>query len=296
MLRTVRQDLRRYREVILAVTFLGIASYELFEFWVLELPGGPRLPLAVLVHSFQVAVILGGTGLVLRAWQEKTAREETLARLVEKVIGAQEEERRRIAYDIHDGLAQLIVSAKQHIDTCEDLWGRDTLRAARELATGLDRLQRAIVETRRVLLELRPFALDTVGLVGAAQDLLREAAREGGWSVRFRENLRDVRLSSAVETAVFRILQEAVVNVLRHARTPSVEVVLHHGGGWLGLDVQDQGVGFSPADRPASRGLGLESMRERARLLGGTCAIESAPNSGSRISVRLPLGNGHRGG
>lgn len=288
MLRALWRGLRRYREMALVVAFLGMASYELFEFWVLELPGGPRVGLAFLVHSLQVVLILAATWAVLRAWQDRAIREQALTAMVGRVVGAQEEERRRIAYEIHDGLAQLIVSAKQHIDTCGDFLSTDAERAARELAKGVDRLQRAIRETRRVVLALRPVPLDAVDLSDAARDLLREAASEGGWSVRFRENLNGRRLPAAVESAALRILQEALANALRHARTSSVTVALHHDADWLGLDVHDEGVGFDAIAAGSGRGLGLQSMRERARLLGGSCVVESAPNRGCRISVRLP--------
>ena len=106
----VLRGVDRNREVILVATFLGLVAYELLEMWVLETP---RVSGAgVLIHTVQIAVILAATFAVLRAWQEETAREHALARLVEQVVVAQEGERRRIAYDIHDALAPLIVSAK----------------------------------------------------------------------------------------------------------------------------------------------------------------------------------------
>lgn len=289
MLTLLRRAVGRYRELVLAGVFLVLASYEAFEMWALEMPRHSPLSLAVIVHSAEVALVLLGTWLVLRAWQEKTAREDTLARMVEKVSFARDEERRRIAYDIHDGLAQLLVSAKQHLDTADDLWPVDAERARRELGTGLDRLERAVVETRRVVMALRPSALDALGLVGGVRELLDEAAREGGWSVGFEENVGDARLPPAVETAVFRILQEALVNALRHASAARVDVSLRRDRDWLALEVRDHGRGFAP-DGAESRGLGLGSMRERARLLGGTVSVTSAVGTGTSVAVRLPLG------
>lgn len=288
MLTILRRGFGRYRELVLAGVFLALASYEAFEMWALEMPRHSPLSLAVVVHSAEVLLVLLGTWAVLRAWQEKTAREETLARMVEKVSFARDEERRRIAYDIHDGLAQLLVSAKQHLDTAADLWQTDAERARRELLTGLDRLARAVVETRRVVMALRPPAIDALGLVRGVRELLDEAAREGGWSVGFSENVGDARLPPAVETATFRILQEALVNALRHASTPTVDVILRRDTEWLALEVRDHGKGFATGGAE-SRGLGLGSMRERARLLGGNVTVTSAVGTGTAIAVRLPL-------
>src|SRR4030095_11998529 len=90
------------------------------------------MPLTFVIHSLQVLLIVTATGIALRAWREKTERQRALASLVEQVIAAQDDERRRVAYDVHDGVAQLIVSAKQHLDTAADLGSRDPRRAASE--------------------------------------------------------------------------------------------------------------------------------------------------------------------
>jgi signal transduction histidine kinase len=287
----------RYRELALAVAFVGMGAWELLEMGVLEPARGS--PLSVVVHSLQVGLILAATWAVLRAWREKTRQEEALGRMVEKVVFAQEEERRRIAYDLHDGIAQLIVSTKQHLDTCHDLLRRDPAVAEQELTKSVDRLQRAIVETRRVLMALRPLAVDSQGLGSAARRSLEELAQEAGWAVRFENNLGEDRLPPAIETAAFRILQEALANAHRHGRASRVEVGLWREGDWLRLEVRDFGIGFAPTDAPPTRGLGLLSMRERARLLGGACTIERVPSGGTRVSaelpVRTPLSNGHTG-
>jgi signal transduction histidine kinase len=284
--------LGRDREIVLAGVFLAMASYELFEIWVLERPRSV-LSLAGLIHALQVVGILAATVACLRAWRAKTAHEESLARMVEKVIFAQEEERRRIAYDVHDGIAQLIVSAKQHLDTCADVWPAEPGRASAELSIGLDRLERAIVETRRVLMALRPSAVAAAGLEDAVRQSLDEAAHEAGFAVELDAALGERPLPTAVETAAFRIVQEALANAARHARAPRVDVGLRCTDGWLELEVRDDGVGFVPAAAQGRAGLGLTSMRERARLLGGTCVVDSAPGQGACVRVRLPLASGH---
>jgi two-component system, NarL family, sensor kinase len=290
----VRRALGRDREIVLAAVFLVMASYELIEMWALERPRSVW-SLAGLIHALQVLGILAATGACLRAWRAKTAHEESLARMVEKVVFAQEEERRRIAYELHDGIAQLIVSAKQHLDTSADVWPEEPARASAELVTGLDRLERAIVETRRVLMALRPSAIATAGLERAVRQSLDEAAHESGFTVGLDAALGERPLPPAVETAAFRIVQEALANAARHARAPRVDVGLRCADGWLELEVRDDGIGFVPGVTQGRSGLGLTSMRERARLLGGTCRVESAPGRGARVQVRLPLalGTGH---
>ena len=279
--------LRRHQEVILAAAFVALASYELLEMRALE-PARTSWT-SWLVHTVEVLAILGAGYAVLRAWRRKAAHAEAMGRLMEKVVVAQEEERRRIAFDLHDGVAQLIVSAKQHLDTSADLLPTAGERAARELRTGLERLDQAIVETRRVLLALRPALVEDLGLPAAARRSLAEVAKEAGWEVGFTENLGDLRLPESVETAAFRILQEALTNARKHAGACRVEVALQRQAKWLVLDVRDSGGGLSAGDGVEARGLGLQSMGERARLLGGTCEVRSEPNGGTLVHARLPL-------
>lgn len=280
--------LRRAQDAALALTFVGMAAYEFVELRFLEAPRGVMAPFAIVVHALQVVVVLAAAYTVLRAWRQKTAHEEALARMVEKVIFAQEEERRRIAYDLHDGVSPLIVSARQHVETSRDVWGADPPRAAAELTRGVERLGQAIVEMRHVLRALRPSTIDADGLAAAVRRSLDEAARDAGWTVRFADSLGDEALPAAVETAAFRIVQEAITNAARHARATSIEVELAREAAWVRVVVRDRGAGFDGAAL-TSRGLGLASMQERARLLGGACAVESAPATGTTITARLPL-------
>jgi signal transduction histidine kinase len=282
-----------YREVVLAFVFVGMAGWELFEVWMLEMPLRGGASRTLLLHTLQVGLILAASHALLRAWQEKTANQRALGRMIERTVFAQEDERRRIAYELHDGVAQLIVSAKQHLDTCRDVWRNQPFRAAGELASVSDRLERAVAETRRVLMALRPSALDSLGLVGAVRSHLDEAARQSGWSATFSENVGHARFPPAVETAVLRIAQEALANVARHAATGRVEVDLHRDGAFLTLDVRDFGIGLAAtAVAVGRRGLGLLSMRERAELLGGTLLVETEPGRGTRVRARLPVAEG----
>jgi signal transduction histidine kinase len=216
------------------------------------------------------------------------------ARLHEQqVLLAQEEERRRITYEVHDGIAQLVVGAKQRFDTCRDFWKRDESRAEREFDNGVEHLRRAISEMRRVLNALRPESVDFIGLADALRRHLDEVGRDAGWHIGFSENTGGERFSATIETALFRIAQEALANARRHARASHVNVRLHQSPGWIELDVSDDGVGIATATQDREEpGLGLLSMRERASRLGGTCAIAGNVGAGTRVSTRIPLDAG----
>lgn len=279
----------RLRDVALVVTFVAMAAYEGAEVLLLEVPRGAALWLAVGVHSLQVAVILAAAWVVLRALRERAAHEEALARMVEAARFAREQERRRIAYELHDGVSPLVVSAKQHAETSRDLAATDPGRAASELTRAVERLQEAVVETRRMLRALRPSSVDADGLAAALRRVVDESAADAGWAVDFDEALGDDRLPAAAETAAFRIVQEAVRNASRHARAGHLAVSLRRDGGALRLTVRDDGVGFAPG-AATERGLGLVSMQERARLLGGECHVASERGRGTTVDATLPLG------
>ena len=163
-----------------------MAAWELTEFLVLEGPHVTHVRLTLALHSVQVLLVVAVTWVVIRAWQERTRHEDALTRMVEKVVVAQEEERRRIAHEVHDGIAQLIVSAKQHVDTARGVAADDPDRADRETGRAAQRLERAIIETRRVLQALRPSAVDSVGLVEA----MRLRPRRGRTGSRMVHPLR----------------------------------------------------------------------------------------------------------
>jgi signal transduction histidine kinase len=303
MWRALRSTIGRYQDFVLAVTVLAMAGYETAEMWFLE--SERPLLLGLVIHALQVVAIVTAAALMVRAFRRKNARHDALADLVERVVVAQEDERRRIAYELHDSISPLVVSAKQHLDTCRDLLALDRARAEAQLATGIERLGLAIVETRRVLGALRPAALASESFDQAVRRCLAEAAAEAGWETSFTARLGGAALPPAVETAAYRILQEALTNARKHAHTTRLDVSLDRADGWLLLDVRDYGLGLAgaaDAERrgpaqdgsrgAASSGLGLVSMRERARLVGGTCDVERAGEHGTRVKVRLPIQRG----
>jgi len=228
------------------------------------------------------------------SWNGQTA---LLATVIDITTRKQhDEERRKTAYEIHDGIAQLLVSAQQHLETCDALRQDDAALAQRYFTLGHDRLQRAIVETRRLMARLRPVPLETLGLIPAVQQYLEELGREAGWEVECHSDMTGFCLFPAQEAALFRIVQEALTNAWKHAQTSRMRIeftTTDTPGPALSMIIKDWGVGFQPAQTPKSLPrLGLLSMRDRARMLGGTCTIDSCPGQGTTVHVHIPLRDG----
>ncbi|MFQ5795880.1 MAG: GAF domain-containing protein [Candidatus Bipolaricaulia bacterium] len=225
-------------------------------------------------------------------------KEEQLRSFVNRLIQVQEEERRLVAYDIHDDLIQLIISASMYLNTGLDKLGSNTPKEVQTvLEEGLSQLEQAITEARRIVVALRPSALDDLGLIPAIQDQLDNLQQETGWQVAFEENLGEVRFDPAVEVVVYRIIQEALTNAKKHAATDQVQVAIERRPSHLNVEVQDWGIGFDPkqphpADEQKRKPLGLIAMQERANLLGGRFTIESAPGQGTTVRAEIPLRRG----
>ncbi len=202
---------------------------------------------------------------------ELLRRERALARLSAKLLTAQEEERRRIARKIHDEVGQILAAARWALSAGE----RE--EAERLLAQGIEAL-------RDLARELRPPLLDEAGLAPALRRLLGNYASVG---IEVVEEIEEKRYPELVETVAFRVIQEALENVRRHAQARRVWVRVEEENGWLLGEVRDDGRGFDPAQ--TTPGLGLSGMREWVELLGGTLVLEARPGQGTRVSFRLPL-------
>jgi PAS domain S-box-containing protein len=227
-----------------------------------------------------------------RLHQELAARTEELEGLVGRLLSAQEEERRRVAYELHDGLAQVLAANHQRLQAYARRHRPRTERGRAELDAVLDLAQRSVRETRRVVAGLRPTVLDDFGLVTALRQEV-DALREEGWQVTLEENLGATRLGAPVETALYRIAQEALTNVRKHARSIRAQISLLREEGMLRLIVQDWGQGFDPAVHRSPGGpgerVGMASMQERVGIIGGRLQVESAPGRGTRLSAEVPL-------
>lgn len=205
---------------------------------------------------------------------------------------AQEEDRRRVAYEVHDGLAQIAASAHQHLQAFARRHRLRSVQARQDFARVLELVRQTVTEARHVVANLRPTLLDDAGLAPAIR-LQVEELRSVGWQITYRETLGAARLPAAVETALFRISQEALTNVRKHARTTQVHIALERAGPLVRLLIRDEGCGFVPEAVPQAVGagerLGLVGMRERVALLSGCLTVQSRPGAGACIIAEVPL-------
>ena len=224
---------------------------------------------------------------------DRKRAEEIRALLLNQVITVQEEERRRIARELHDETAQSLASLLLGLSALQE---SRTLKGARAQARELHQVvTRALAEVRRLAWGLRPNVLDDLGLSAAVERYVGDFCQTRAIAVEVDTGgLGTERMSPAVETALYRILQEALSNVARHASARQVRVELDRFGAVVSMVVTDDGVGFEPERVPApataARGLGIHTMRERAVVLNGTLTLTSTPGRGTRVSVEIPLG------
>jgi two-component system, NarL family, sensor histidine kinase UhpB len=206
------------------------------------------------------------------------------------VMRAQEEERRRLARDLHDEVNQALTAILLRL---EALAQESPPEHAQEVAELKRLVNQAMDELLNLARQLRPSALDDHGLVPAIDAQLKRFAARTGVEVRMQAGGDVESLEEDVQTAVYRVAQEALTNAERHAGATVVEVDLEVGGEGTELRVRDDGTGFDPgrasrAGDPASQGLGLRGMAERARLVGGELDVRSAPNGGTSVTLRIP--------
>ena len=222
---------------------------------------------------------------------ELSNREDRLRSLISKMAQIQDEERRLIGLDLHDGLTQLIISANMHLNALNALTGPHLdSNAVQELDVSRTLVKQSIDEARRVIAELRPTVVDDFGLVEGLRRYVNDVGEAQKWQVEFINQTGDIKIPPPVDAAIFRIAQEALANARKHAQTESIKVALKADGKTLLLSVQDWGRGFDPsAFLDDLSHLGLVSMHERAEMIGGVCQINSTPGEGTIVQVRLPL-------
>ena len=225
-------------------------------------------------------------------YEELGKRERRLQNLVQELLTAQEKEQRRVAYEVHDGLAQVAAAAHQHLQAFSRRHLPSTQQGQRDLERVSRLVRRTVSESRKIIAGLRPTALDDFGLA-AAISLEIERFREEGYQVHYEEKLGDERLSTTIEIALFRIAQEALANVRKHAQTRRIGIELRRSGDVVYLEVRDFGRGFdqtvsSVESGPGER-VGLAGMRERVSALGGKLEIDSRPGVGTSVSVIVPV-------
>jgi len=227
----------------------------------------------VILLAAQAAVAIDNAGSVQR---------DALRRAVQ----AQEAERRRLARELHDETGQALTSMLLGLAAVERAETADEARVAAGALRGL------VVETlqnvRRLAVELRPSALDDFGLEPALRRLGQSVKESGALDVQVETRLGSERLLPEVETAVYRIVQEALTNVVKHAAAARVSIVVTRTPEKVALIIEDDGSGFDPS-AARTAGLGLLGMRERVQLLDGSLTIETTPGSGTTLAVELPL-------
>jgi len=218
----------------------------------------------------------------LKTSERSLARERNVLR---RLLEIQERERQLVSYEIHDGLAQYLAGAIMHFQAWEAALGDHPGQA--ELHEGMRLLHAAADESRRLIGGLRPPALDELGIVEAIESLVSDARAEVA-AVIFRHDLPGPRLPPPLETAIFRIVQESLSNVRKHAEAGRVTVEVVREADLVRIRVSDDGRGFDPKAVPEDR-FGLEGIRQRARLFGGEPRFEAAPGHGCTIAVELPV-------
>jgi signal transduction histidine kinase len=220
-------------------------------------------------------------------------KEAALEGLMRKTIEVQEEERRRVAADIHDGVTQQLVSIWYRLQACGRNLRGDPERAAADLTAARELVDEALGEARAAIHDLRPSMLDDLGLSPSLRTLATsQLATEAELDLRIDDR---VALPPHQEVALYRIAQEALSNVRRHAGAGRVTVALREDGAEVELLVEDDGLGFEPPEAwtaTATTSYGLSGIAERASLIGGRLTIRSAPGEGTALTVRIPSRGG----
>ncbi len=217
------------------------------------------------------------------------AAQEGLRDYIGAITAAQEEERTRLARELHDDTIQAVIALKQRVQLAERSAADPASRAALSELEAL--AEQTIENLRRLTRALRPIYLEDLGLVPALQMLAREASQAKDLQVEFQQAGRERRLPREAEIALYRIAQEAISNVVRHSRGTRAALHVNYADREVMLEVSDNGVGFavpsSPTDLAPLGHFGLLGMRERAELIGARLDVNSMPGRGTKLSVRL---------
>ena len=256
----------------------------------------PLLHQGRVVGELAVAVPPGGYGRRERELLDQLSRHAALAahavtlqeevqRSREQIVGSREEERRRLRHDLHDDLGPGLAATALALENAADLVEGDPGRARRMLERAAVYLRSSVAEVRRIVDDLRPTALGELGLVSAVRE---HAGRleEAGMTVTVTTRGELEALPAAAEVAAYRIVTEALTNVVRHARAEAVEVTIARVPDGLAVAVRDDGVGLAPA---VDVGVGLDSMHQRAAELGGRCTVAAGPSGGTIVDAWLPM-------
>ena len=254
---------------------------------------GARVPVEVssrLIHENGVAIGVQGSA---RDITERKRAQEALLTYSRLLLEAQEAERGRIARELHDQIGQMLTALKLNLHAIQS--ARNEGEASLLIADNLKMLDDALEQVRDLSVDLRPLLLDDLGLVTALRWFVDHQAKRRNVRAEFTTDSLDpdLRFAAELETACFRIAQEALTNVARHARAKTVTVRLSRNRNYLILLIEDDGVGFDidalQRHAPANATLGLRGMQERAHAVGGRIKIDSATDKGTQLFVELPI-------
>lgn len=228
---------------------------------------------------------------VFSLYEELKRKEEMRGELLHKLISAQEEERRRIARELHDEMSQTLTALLIALEAVREVNSPEAIKEKIGSINGL--ALRAIDSTHRMIFDLRPTVLDDLGLSAAIKWYAEERLKPLGINVHFEGDILEMRLPTEIETALFRVVQEAIANIAKHSEAENVIINLEFTNGLVTVEVEDDGKGFDVEGasyiKIGSRGLGLLGMKERILLIEGTFEIHSQPGSGTRVVVTVPL-------
>ena len=273
-------------EVVRQVEETGIGEVEAV------LTRAETAPFPAVIHGTRVRRAADPTFLLgIQDVAERHHSDELLAQLSRDVLNAQEEERTRMSRDLHDGLGQIIAAAHFELGMTRTRLKGELGVDDEEFARATALIEDAGEKLRHICRGLRPPMLDDLGLVPAIVQLIEEVEEFSDLRIDLDERCDEDDDSIPPEAAlcVFRVLQEALTNVQRHANATHVSVTLAREYQWLTLSLYDNGVGFDASDLDHAHGFGVKGMRERARLVLGSFELRSEPDQGTRVNLRVPV-------
>jgi PAS domain S-box-containing protein len=217
---------------------------------------------------------------------------EDLRDMAAAASSVREQEKSRVARELHDELAQSLTALKMDVNWLKERVPTGEPQLVDKLASMQEMLDSTVKATRRISSDLRPLMLDDLGLLPAAEWLANNFMQRHGIHCRFTADPPDLDLQDPHATAIFRIMQESLTNVARHAHASNVDITLDGSNGEITLRVRDNGCGFAPADPRKPNSFGLVGLRERVYLLDGEITVDTAPGKGATIEVRIPMPQG----